>query len=49
LGICGGGCPMHAEKNTGSLWGLDSRFCVHAKATLEWLIWDVYNHMGKER
>jgi len=42
LGICGGGCPMHAEKNTGSLWGIDSRFCVHAKATLEWLIWDVF-------
>lgn len=48
LGICGGGCPMHAEKNTGSLWGLDSRFCIHAKATLDWLIWDVYNHMEKE-
>jgi len=42
LGICGGGCPMHAEKNEGSLWALDSRFCVHAKMTLDWLIWDVY-------
>ena len=42
LGICGGGCPMNADKNHGSIWELDDRFCVHAKKTLEWLIWDLY-------
>lgn len=45
LGICGGGCPLNADYETGSIWGLDSRFCVHAKTTLEWLIWDLFEHM----
>jgi uncharacterized protein len=43
LGICGGGCPMNADKNRGSIWALDERFCVHAKKTLEWLVWDLYS------
>ena len=44
LGICGGGCPANARNNSTSksLWELDERFCVHAKKTLEWLIWDLY-------
>lgn len=46
LGICGGGCPFQAEIATGSIWGLDERFCTHAKMTLEWLIWDLYAQMG---
>lgn len=45
LGICGGGCPLNADFEEGSIWGLDKRFCVHCKATLEWLIWDLYNQM----
>ena len=45
LGICGGGCPFQAEIATGSIWGLDERFCTHAKMTLEWLIWDLYSQM----
>lgn len=45
LGICGGGCPLNADYETGSIWGLDSRFCVHAKTTLEWLIWDLFEQM----
>jgi uncharacterized protein len=47
LGICGGGCPMNAEKNHGSIWDLDDRFCVHAKRTFEWLIWDLYQKMNE--
>lgn len=43
LGICGGGCPMNAERNFGSIWDLDERFCIHAKKTLEWMIWDLYD------
>jgi len=45
LGICGGGCPFQAEIATGSIWGLDERFCIHAKMTLEWLLWDLYSQM----
>ncbi|NEQ38012.1 MAG: SPASM domain-containing protein [Okeania sp. SIO3I5] len=45
LGICGGGCPLSADYETGSIWGLDSRFCVHSKMTLEWLIWDLFEQM----
>lgn len=45
LGICGGGCPLNADYESGSIWGLDSRFCVHAKKTLEWLIWDLFEQM----
>jgi len=41
LGICGGGCPFQAKIEKGSIWNLDERFCVHAKLTLEWLIWDL--------
>jgi uncharacterized protein len=41
LGICGGGCPFQAEIEKGSIWQLDERFCVHAKMTLEWLIWEL--------
>jgi uncharacterized protein len=43
LGICGGGCPMNAERKRGSIWELDERFCVHAKRTLAWLVWDLYD------
>ncbi len=44
LGICGGGCPQNAKNNgiNHSIWDLDERFCVHAKKTLRWLIWDLY-------
>lgn len=45
LGICGGGCPLNADFEEGSIWGLDRRFCVHCKTTLEWLIWDLYKQM----
>ncbi|MBU1871132.1 SPASM domain-containing protein [Patescibacteria group bacterium] len=45
LGICGGGCPLNADFEEGSIWGLDKRFCVHCKTTLEWLIWDLYKQM----
>lgn len=45
LGICGGGCPFQSELESGSIWALDKRFCVHAKMTLEWLIWDLLRQM----
>ena len=42
LGICGGGCPYEALLKEGTIWNLDRRFCVHAKATLEFLIQDLW-------
>ncbi|MDZ7743785.1 MAG: SPASM domain-containing protein [Bacteroidota bacterium] len=42
LGICGGGCPFVAESKEGSIWGIDRQFCVHAKKTTEWLIFDLF-------
>jgi len=45
LGICGGGCPFQSEIEKGSIWALDDRFCIHAKMTLEWLIWDLFNRI----
>jgi len=47
LGICGGGCPLNAERNLGSIWNLDERFCLHAKKTLEWMIWDLFDNSKK--
>ncbi len=44
MGICGGGCPMNAERTKGALFELDDRFCVHARTTLEWLVWDLYEN-----
>lgn len=46
LGICGGGCPLNALKNTGSIWGMDERFCIHSKKTLEWLVWDLFEKVS---
>jgi uncharacterized protein len=45
LGICGGGCPFGAMLRHGSIWAIDRRFCTHAKLTLEWLIWDLFDKM----
>ncbi len=44
LGICGGGCPINAKyiKESNTIHSIDTRFCVHAKKTLEFLITDLY-------
>lgn len=44
LGICGGGCPINAtnEKEGNDIHSLDTRFCIHAKTTLEFFISDLY-------
>jgi uncharacterized protein len=47
LGICGGGCPFNARKQYGSIWNIEERFCVHAKKTLEWLVWDFFDNKIK--
>lgn len=45
IAVCGGGCPYASEVNHGSIWSIDERICYQAKTTLEWMIWDTYEHM----
>jgi len=45
ISICGGGCPMNAEKEYESIWNIDKRCCEHSLQSLEWLIWDLYNRL----
>jgi len=47
LGICGGGCPVSVECQTGSRWDIDPRICPHSKLTLEWLLWKTYEQSDK--
>ena len=48
VAVCEGGSPYASEVNHGSIWKIDERICYQAKATLEWMIWDTYQHTGKE-
>jgi len=48
IAICGGGCPVDAEFQYGSIWSVDTRFCFHSKSALEWIIWDQYSQMGQK-
>lgn len=48
LGVCGGGCALNAKANGKSIWDLDERFCIHAKATLEFLIWDLFEQIASD-
>ena len=47
LGVCGGGCPINAMylKPGNDIHSIDTRFCVHARKTLEFLICDLYRVM----
>lgn len=47
IGICGGGCAANVAVEYGSIWNVDTRFCLHCKKSLEWLIWDQYSQMQK--
>lgn len=42
IGICGGGCACNADRRTGSIWNLDTTFCPHTLATLEWMIKETF-------
>ena len=48
LSICGGGCPYAADLMHGSIYALDTRFCIHAKRVLAWLIKDLYNQIKQD-
>lgn len=45
VGCCGGGCPYSAKVRTGDLYAIDRVFCAHAKRTLEYLIWSLYDRL----
>ncbi len=51
LGICGGGCPLNAMymKKGNTIHSIDTRFCVHAKKTLEFLVSDLYRIMQERK
>lgn len=49
LGTCGGGCALNAKANHQSIWDLDERFCIHSRATLEFLIWDLFEILTKSK
>lgn len=49
LSICGGGCPYSADQRNGSIWELDDAFCIHAKATVEFLVKDLIEKMSSKR
>lgn len=48
LSICGGGCPYAADYMHGSIYELDTRFCIHAKQVLTWLIKDLYHQIMRK-
>ncbi len=45
IGVCGGGCAFSAWLRNGSIWSIDSRFCIHSRKTLDWLVWDLYKSL----
>ena len=51
LGICGGGCPINARylKEGNTIHSIDTRFCVHAKKTLNFLIHDLYRVLTEDK
>ncbi|WP_251620325.1 radical SAM/SPASM domain-containing protein [Odoribacter lunatus] len=49
LSICGGGCPYAADYMYGSIYELDTRFCIHAKKVLDWMIKDLYYQVVNKR
>jgi uncharacterized protein len=48
IAVCGGGCAYAAHTDRGSIWEIDERVCCQAKQTLEWLVWDTYDHFRQE-
>lgn len=45
VGSCGGGCAYSVKIRTGDLQAVDRVFCAHAKKTLEYLVWSLYERL----
>jgi uncharacterized protein len=43
IAVCGGGCPLAAIRDGGSMWEVDRRVCEYVKAIHEWLIWELHD------
>lgn len=43
IGICGGGCPASALRDSGDIWAVDRRTCWLVKPLHEWLMWRVFD------
>lgn len=48
LGNCGGGCPHSAAIVNGSIWTVDTSFCPHARAAVDFLIRDLFRLHGEQ-
>ena len=48
ISICGGGCPYNAYTKYGNINNFDDKTCATSKFILEWLIWDLFELLGKE-
>ena len=42
ISICGGGCPLAALREEGTIWKIDRRICSQVKPIHEWLMWDLF-------
>lgn len=49
VSICGGGCPLAALREEGSIWQIDRRICSQVKPIHEWLVWDLLQKTKDER
>ncbi|MHC4399487.1 MAG: radical SAM protein [Planctomycetota bacterium] len=48
VSICGGGCPLAALREVGSVWEIDRRICSQVKPIHEWLVWDLLQKTKEE-
>ncbi|MDI6781434.1 MAG: radical SAM protein [bacterium] len=46
IAICGGGCPYDAWVQHGNINSLDTIRCQQSNILLEWLIWDLFDHVS---
>ncbi len=46
IAICGGGCPYDAWVQHGNINSLDTVRCQQSNILLEWLIWDLFDHVS---
>ncbi|MEK7812893.1 MAG: radical SAM protein, partial [Candidatus Desantisbacteria bacterium] len=46
IAICGGGCPYDAWVQHGSINNLDTIRCQQSNILLEWLVWDLFDHVS---
>lgn len=48
ISVCGYGCQHNVLEMTGSIVGRDEQFCLHSKAVMDFLVWDLYDKTRAE-